>query len=112
MIAGQSDPLLNTATEILKLLRLMAEPELAQVDKEPRAALKQIVGKSPAKAQAIQLMDGSRTQTEIRQLVKIDAGDLSKMVKALREAQLLSSTDKPAITIYIPPKFFSSEEGK
>lgn len=111
-MTDQMESLLNVANEVLKLLRIMAEPELAQQDKEPRSALKQIVGKSSGKAKAVFLMDGTRSQAEIRQLVKIDAGDLSKFVKALRAANLLKSDEKLALTIYIPPRFFDGEGAK
>ena len=108
-MADQMDALLTTANEILKLLRIIAEPELAQQDKELRAALKQIVGKGLLKANAVRLMDGTRSQSEIKQLSKIDAGDLSKLVKALRAAALLSSDEKPKLTFYIPARFFDEE---
>ncbi|HYD17754.1 MAG TPA: hypothetical protein VEF76_04665 [Patescibacteria group bacterium] len=105
----RTDALLATANEILKLLRIIAEPELALQDKEPRGKLRQIVGKSAAKAQAVFLMDGTRSQSEIRQQVKIDGSDLSKMVKALRSAGLLKIDEKPTLSIYIPTRFFDGE---
>ena len=101
--------LLEIANEILKLLRVIAEPELAKQDLELRNSSKQIVGKSTIKAQAIRLMDGIRSQSEIRQLMKIDASDLSKLVKALREANLLKPDERPSLTFYIPAKFFEEE---
>ena len=100
------EELLITANEILKLLRIMAEPTLAEQDKEGRALLRQTVGKSAAKAAAVMLMDGRRSQAEIKQLAKVDAGDLSKMLKALRNASLLAVDDKPKLRIHIPSNFF------
>ena len=105
----QTVALLGIAKEMLKLLRIIAEPELAKQDMEPRSLLKQIVGKSSVKAQAIRLMDGTRSQSEIRQSMKIDAGDLSRLVKALREASLLESDEKPTLNFYVPARFFDEE---
>lgn len=98
--------------KILETLTLIAEPQIAQRDEKLRAALRQIVGKSAAKGKAVLLMDGSRSQVEIRQIVMIDQGDLSKMVKALRTGGLLAADEKPRLTISLPPKFFDSMGGE
>jgi hypothetical protein len=108
-VSEQPDQLLSAVLEIRELIRLMAEPAIAQRDEKPRAALRQIVGKSAVKSRVILLMDGSRTQSEIRQTVKIDAGDLSRLVKALRSAELLSNDEKPKLSIFLPPKFFEEK---
>lgn len=108
-MSDQTATLISISKEMLKLLRIIAEPELAKQDMEPRAALKRIVGKSLIKAQAVQLMDGTRSQSEIKQSMKIDASDLSKLVKALREASLLESDEKPTLAFYIPVRFFDEE---
>jgi DNA-binding MarR family transcriptional regulator len=105
-MGDQTVELLDLAKEMLKLLRIIAEPELAKQDMELRSSLKQIAGKSLIKAQAIRLMDGTRSQSEIRQSMKIDSSDLSKLVKALREANLLKPDEKPTLTFYIPARFF------
>ena len=44
-------------------------------------------------------MDGTRNQTAIAKESKIDAGQLSKLVKALREAKLLTENDNPEVVI-------------
>ncbi len=106
------DSLLTATAEIIRLLRVIAEPSLAIEDKEPRAAIRKLVGRSSSKAQAVMLMDGSRTQSEIRQAVKIDSSDLSKLVKALRAEKLTSGEERPKLTLYVPPKLFDSEEGR
>jgi hypothetical protein len=111
-VTDQPETLLSVALEIRELIRLMAEPVIAQRDEKPRSAIRLIVGKSEAKRQAVVLMDGSRSQTEIRQLIKIDQGDLSKMVKALRSGGLLSADEKPRLAIALPANFFESTEGQ
>jgi hypothetical protein len=98
--------------KILEILTLIAEPQIASRDEKPRAALRQIVGKSATKGRAVLLMDGSRSQVEIRQAIMIDQGDLSKMVKALRSGGLLATDEKPRLTISLPPKFFDSQGGE
>ena len=52
-------------TEIRDLLLLIAEPQLAQRDERWRTALAEIVGRGKQKAEAVVLMDGTRTQAEI-----------------------------------------------
>src|SRR5438552_12144847 len=90
--------------EIRDLLLVMAEPDLAKRDQKRRDALRLIVGKSKAKARAVFLMDGSRTQAGIRSEASIDAGELSRCVKALREVSLIEADDKhPKLVIRIQP---------
>ena len=105
MLSYEED-LLRTAKEILKLVRIMAEPALAEHDKQLRASLRRIVGKSAVKTRAALLMDGTRNQKEIVQLAKMDASDLSKFVKALRGASLLTPDEKPSLAMDIPQNFF------
>lgn len=89
--------------EIRDLLRLMAEPALAKRDEPLRASLLQIVGKSRQKAEAVVLMNGTRSQTDIREVCKIDHGNLSRLVKTLREAELIDADDKhPKLVFPIP----------
>lgn len=58
-------------------------------------------------------MDGARSQSAIKAAVGIDAGDLSRCVKALRMGSLLTKDDDPKLVIAIPPNFFEqTEEGK
>lgn len=89
--------------EIRDLLRLVAEPALAKRDERFRAALVQIIGKSKRKADAVVLMDGSRSQADIRKDCGIDHGDLSRLVKALRDATLIGPDDKhPKLVFPVP----------
>jgi len=105
-------------TELLRemrdLLLVMAEPALAKRDERFRESLRQIVGSSKPKAKAVLLMDGSRSQTAIRNESGIDAGNLSRCVKELRDASLISKDDKqnPKLVITIPPNFFEKAGGK
>lgn len=96
-------------TEIRDLLRLMAEPELAKRDERRRATLQQLVGKSKLKANAVALMDGTRSRLEIRKDAGIDEGELSRLMKALREGKLVSAGDeRPKILIPLPSNFIDS----
>lgn len=89
--------------EIRDLLRLIAEPALAKRDERLRASLQQIIGKSKQKAQAVALMDGTRSQAEIRKASEIDDGNLSRLVKALRKAELIGPDDKhPGLVFPMP----------
>ena len=96
--------------EIRDLLLVMAEPALAKRDERLREVLVEIVGKSKARAKAVLLMDGSRPQTTIKKESGIDQGDLSRSVKALREANLIAKGDDkhPKLVITIPPNFFEN----
>ena len=109
---------MNEQTELLRemrdLLLVMAEPALAKRDERFRESLLQIVGKSKPKAKAVLLMDGSRTQSQIGKEVDIDAGALSRCVKALREASLIGKDEKenPKVVIRIPANFFEREASR
>src|SRR5262245_20004578 len=89
--------------EIRDLLRLMTEPALAKRDERLRASLHAIVGKSKQKAEAVALMNGTRSQTDIREACKIDLGNLSRLVKALREAELIDADDKHPKLLFPAP---------
>jgi len=104
----ESENLLSVAIEIRELLKLLAEPAIAQRDEKLRAVIKQTVGRSQAKQKATFLMDGSRTQKEIALQAKVDQGDLSKLVKSFRAAELLTVNEKPQLLIPLPAKFFES----
>jgi len=102
-------------TELLRemrdLLRVIAEPVLAKRDQKLRASLSAVVGKSKAKAKAVVLMDGSRTQAAICKESGIDPGDLSRLAKALRAKALIAVDEKhPKLIIAIPSDFFESAE--
>ena len=91
------------------LLRVIAEPALAQRDERLRASLVEIVGKSKGKAKAVLLMDGSRSQAAICKESGIDDGNLSRLVKALRAKALIAADEKQLkLVISIPPHFFEN----
>jgi hypothetical protein len=94
--------------EIRDLLRLIAEPAIAQRDKTLREALRSIAGNTTGKkAKAILLMDGTRSQTGIINECGINQGDLSVLVKKLRTAELLKGDPKqPELAISILANFF------
>jgi len=93
------------------LLRVMAEPAMAQRDQKRRAAITEIAGRSVKKAKAILLMDGSRNQKTICKDSGIDQGDLSRLEKALRAKDLLVTDEKnPRLIIPLPPNFFEEAE--
>jgi DNA-binding MarR family transcriptional regulator len=102
-------------TELLRemrdLLRVIAEPVLAKRDQKLRASLSEVVGKSKAKAKAVVLMDGSRSQAAICKESGIDQGALSRLAKALRAEALIAPDEKqPKLVISIPSDFFESSE--
>jgi CRP-like cAMP-binding protein len=107
-----SENLLSVAIEIRELLRLLAEPAIAQRDEKLRASAREIAGKSQPKRSAILHMDGARTQKEISDATGIDKSDLSKLVKALRANGLMSQGENPRLTIPLPANFFESGGGE
>jgi hypothetical protein len=96
--------------EMRDLLRLIAEPALAKRDEAHRAALREIVGKGKAKAKALELMNGSRPQSSIQKESGIDKSDLSKLLKALRTKNLLTSDENPNLVVPLPPKYFENTD--
>jgi hypothetical protein len=107
---SDSDQLLSAVQEIRDLVRLMAEPAIAERDRKLRAELKQVVGKSVPKSKSVSFMDGSRTQADIQRETKINKGDLSTLVKKLGASKLLSGDGKkPRLAISVPANFFESE---
>lgn len=108
---------MNEQTELLRemrdLLVLIAEPHLAKRDETRRSALSTIVGRSKGRAKAVQLMDGTRNQGTIIKETKIDAGDMSRLVKALRTAGLIVESEKELkLVLSIPQNFFETEGKK
>lgn len=100
-------------TEIRDLLLVIAEPQLAERDERLRAALAEIVGKSRQKAEAVSLMDGTRTQADIHNACGIDKGQLSRLTKSLREAGLVGpGDDRPKIAFPIPSNFADTVAGQ
>jgi hypothetical protein len=101
------DELLKAVHEIRDLVRLIAEPAIAERDKKLRAERRRLVGRSPKKSKAVFLMDGKRKQADIQRESGINQGDLSILVKQLRAAGLVTADAKqPELTISIPPNFF------
>lgn len=98
--------------EIRDLLRLMAEPALAKRDERLRTSLQQVIGKSRQKAEAVVLMDGTRSQAAIRKDCGIDVGNLSRLVKALRAAELIGSDDKHPKLVFPVPSNLPDTIGK
>ncbi len=107
-----SDQLLTAVLEIKEMLKLIAEPHLAQRDQKRRTALIGIVGKSAWKRQMVPLLDGTKTQVELRKIIKADQGDLSKFIKFLKEAELLREGEKPHLNLDLPANFFEMEDSK
>lgn len=107
-MTDQSAQMLSVLTEMRDLLRLMAEPAIAERDKKLREALRAIGGHATSKkAKAILLLDGTRTQADVTKACGIDKGDLSGLVKKLKAADLLKDDSKqPQLAISIPASFF------
>ena len=106
---SESDELLTAVQEIRDLIRLMAEPAIAERDQKFRAELKRIVGNSVPKSNAVLLMDGSRTQGDIQRETGVNQGNLSTLVKQLKANNLLSGDPKnPKLAITIPSNFFEN----
>ena len=108
-------PNTNEQTELLRetrdLLRVIAEPSLAQRDQRLRKSLREVVGKGKSKAEAVLLMDGTRSQASICKHSGIDDGNLSRLVKALRAKSLLANDGQELkLAIAIPANFFSTPE--
>lgn len=103
----QFEQIYSVLSEMRDLLRLIAEPAIADRDKKHREAIRAIGGKPAGKqAGAILLMDGSRTQAEIVKACGIDKGHLSSLVKKLKNEELLTSDPRPRLVISLPANFF------
>jgi hypothetical protein len=93
-------------TQIRDLMHVMAEPQLAKRDAKARASLRQLVGTSSKRADTFALMDGTRSQADLVKATGIDAGNLSRFVKALGEAKLVGADSKrPKATLNVPRSF-------
>jgi hypothetical protein len=104
---NEQSELLTAVRKICELLELLAEDKIAERDAKQRLALREIVGKSPAKQKSIFLMDGTRAQAEIVRATTVHKGDLSTMIGKLHKAKLLAGdTKRPKLTISIPSNFF------
>ena len=108
-MVDNSNELLAAINEIRDLLRVMAEPAMAEHDKRARTELRRLVGASPKRAKAVHLMDGTRAQAAIQKETGINKGDLSVLVKLLMEGNLLAGDKKhPNLAIKIPKNFFEA----
>lgn len=92
--------------EIRDLLLLLAEPAIAKRDESHRAAIREIVGRSKPKARAVAAMDGSKSRQLICKESGIDQGDLSRLIKTLRERNLIVDGNVPKLAIALPAAFF------
>jgi DNA-binding MarR family transcriptional regulator len=105
---SESAELLSAVQEIRELIRLMAEPAVAQRDQKLRGEIKRLVGTSVPKSKAVLLMDGTRTQRDIHRETGINEGNLSTLVKELRKSGLLAEDVNPTLLIKIPSNFFDT----
>jgi len=95
--------------KIYNLLELLAEDKIAQRDAKQRALLRQLAGTSVPKRKSILLMDGTRTQAEIRRETSVNQGHLSTLVGALHKSGLLVGDSKqPCLAISVPVDFFEA----
>jgi CRP-like cAMP-binding protein len=104
---SESAQLLEAVEQIREYVRLMAEPAIAERDAKRRAELKRIVGSSLQKGQAILRMNGTHERKDIQRETGISKGNLSTLVKVLKESDLISGDGKqPKLAISVPPNFF------
>jgi hypothetical protein len=103
--------ILEAVREIRDLMRLLAEPAVAERDRELRDKLRLIVGASNQRANAVLLMDGTRSQRTIHRETGISEGNLSTLVKRLHGSKLLSGGGKePQLVISVLSNFFENKE--
>jgi hypothetical protein len=96
--------------EMRDLLRLLAEPAIAERDRNARTELRRLTGTSSKKAKAALLMNGTRSQAEIVKEAGIHKGQLSDYVKSLKVGNLLrGDTKTPHLVISIPEMFFEAD---
>lgn len=108
-MADHSTEILATLKKVCELLELLAEDKIAQRDQKLRTALLEVVGKSQPKQKSVLLMDGTRSQAEIRSETSVNQGHLSTMVGQLQKAKLLDGdSKKPKLVISIPSTFFEN----
>jgi len=110
-MADNSSAILTAVEEIRDLIRLMAEPAIAERDRKLRDELRKIVGRSTPKAKSVLLMDGSRTRKRIIDESAVNKGHLSTLVKELKKRQLVSEDgNRPRLLISVPATFFEKNE--
>ena len=94
-MSDHSAQMLPVLAEMRDLLRLIAEPVIAERDKKLREALRIIGGNATSKnAKAILLLDGTQTQADVTKACGITKGNLSGLVKKLKVANLLKGDPK------------------
>jgi hypothetical protein len=106
-MSDDSAGILGTLRKIHALLELLAEEKIAERDARQRQVLLEIAGSSVPLQKSIMLMDGSRSQKEIRTETLANQGNLSTLVGKLHAANLLTGDTKtPKLSISIPANFF------
>ena len=105
----ETEKKLDLLLEIRDLLRLIAEPQLAERDRKWRDELRKIAGKGEKNIKGVLLMNGSRSQAMIAKEIPMDVGQLSKLVKALRTANLLSGNENPEVVIPVTESIFQEK---
>ena len=112
-MSNLSPEILSAILEIRDLVRVLAEPAIAERDNKLRSSLREIVGASPKKKTAVLLMNGTRNQAAIHRESGLGAGHLSELVKELSSNSLLAGELKtPKLAISIPLNFFDPEAGE
>jgi hypothetical protein len=81
----ESDEIVCLLRDIREYMFVLAEPHLLERERRLVEATKQALGKAEKRKAAAQLMDGSKTRTEIAKATLIDVGDLSRFMKTLLE---------------------------
>jgi hypothetical protein len=110
-VVGDVDEQTELLREMRDLLRIIAEPSLAERDKRVRKELREVVGRSKQKADAVLLMNGKRSQSELRNAAGMDSGNLSRLVGALRGKGLIKPDERhPELVISVPPNFWDDSE--
>lgn len=105
-----NEKIVNLLTEIRELLRIIAEPQLAERDRQGRATIVKIVGRSQKRKSAVLLIDAVRTRADIQKLSEIDPGDLSRFMSELKEAQLCEEQSRvPRLRVSVDEKMFDQK---
>ena len=106
-MSDNSAEMLAALHEMRDLLRVIAEPGIAKRDEKIRNEVASLAGSSKKKQTAIMLMDGSRTRAQIHKQSGVDQGDVSRLVKAMTDKELLDSKSaNPKLVIRLPENFF------
>lgn len=110
-MTDDSGEVLKTLRKIEQLLELLAEDKIAERDAKQRKSLREIVGASIPMQKSVLLMNGIRTQKEIRDATSAHQGNLSTLIGKLFTAKLLDGDTKaPKLVISVPPNFFEKNE--